>query len=160
MVKRLAPWLWLGLMAVACDYEIDGDLCTRDAHCGAGEVCAVNNSCFTCNEPFCPPSQRCDDDGDCDDEEACADDGVCRTACLVDDQCRSGSCLYSGWCRASFGEPCVTGFSTLLVCPGECIDTDAALETVPAYCTRSCSVDECPLGYACRGDLCRVLAAP
>lgn len=162
LVKRGLPWLWL-LVAAACSYEIDEDLCTRDEHCRDREVCGVNNQCYDCSDPSCPPSDRCDGDDDCNRDEACADDGICRPACVENEQCPSDSCDYRGWCRAAFGEPCVIGglLSTTFVCADECIDTDADLETVPSYCTMSCSdPEDCPDGYTCRSRKCRIVSTP
>lgn len=162
MVTRSLLWLTL-LVAAACSYEIDDELCTRDEHCDEGEVCGVNTTCIACIGNSCPPSQRCNGNDDCDDDEACADDGICRLACVENEQCRSDSCGWQGWCRAGFGEPCVMGglLSPSFVCADECIDTDADLETVPSYCTMSCSSPEaCPAGYVCRGSKCRVQSMP
>lgn len=119
-----------GCLGILGDYEIDptfnanGDPVEADRTPCTSETqatdCKSNEECYT---SFCV--QRCST------ESQCGEAGYyeCSSTCSV----RLGnSCAVSGMCGT-----------------GTCIETDANLNTVAKYCTRSCVSEPCPSGYLC-----------
>lgn len=123
---------WVSLSLEPCDvYSCQG-------------LCHIAFGCVECIENTdCAPTEECSLGGN-----------VCRQRCLADTDCPGAFCAASGVCGDPIGTPC-EGFSD---CEGgRCIDVDANLTTVDAYCTVSCVIDPCPEGYTCQENECRRL---
>ena len=74
---------------------------------------------------------------------------------MVHAECGSAGCFVDH-CTAEVGTPCDASGSSYGQCGGgQCINVNAANETVEAYCSRSCySTDSpCPDGFTCKDSL-------
>lgn len=136
----------LAVLVVACSpiRENDavpaaaGEACSKDAHCGAGLVCAAGGVCSPVGEP-----------GTADAGEACADDDGCRFGLLCNG---AGRCARTRGGQA--GSVCSgdSGCTTPLVCGhgGRCVSDG---EPGTAAQDEACSLpDECRFGLTCTGE--------
>jgi hypothetical protein len=139
-----------GVCSATDDRCRDGDLCNEEL--GICEPCNEDSCDGYCSSGRCV---ECLETDQCGATQECVAE-ACRERCNDNVPCRMGQmCWAEGVCSDPIGKPCDPDAFDFETCyGGMCVNENASLMTVPAYCTFNCFSDTCPPGYTCSGSKC------
>ncbi len=159
----------LGLFALACSEDSDGDdddnpqSCQENADCGVGNLCNASNLCQACTTTCetladCDATtQVCDTTIGCCIDVSCGEDDDCEDTAqyCIDKMCREKSCTEDSDCTRA-GNLCLDDVCKHPECTeySQCETNVCNLET---YTCESCSLDsDCPQnsGLICSSGNC------